>query len=370
MLRGAWPFLQKNDKKTWSFTPRHIWNGELFNQKNTLITGIDIYSSDYRLDNFSGVGLPPAGYANSDRRSIGIYMNDEHSILNNLIFSFGVRYEEAKYDLYQMDPFSGTLDKSVSHDAYAYDAGLSYLYRKKSSLFARVNRSFRFPLADEMVETVGIWPALSLQINSDLKPQTGNHYEIGIRHAFNNQASANITLYRADIKNEILLDKVTYPPFGENVNHPGTLHQGMELGCKIKPLENISVYGNYTYQNATFKKAPHKSNDVPGVPNHKGNIGFSIHEIIRGLTFNTDYNYIGSSYAISDMANQYKKLEPYYTIDVKLSYKYKTVNAYTGIKNLTDQEYAEYAIIGGTPTGVNYYPAPERSFFAGFEFLF
>jgi outer membrane receptor protein involved in Fe transport len=46
------------------------------------------------------------------------------------------------------------------------------------------------------------------------------------------------------------------------------------------------------------------------------------------------------------------------------------MKAFLGIKNLTDQKYSEYAIIGGTPTGVNYYPAPERNFFAGIDFVF
>ena len=269
-----------------------------------------------------------------------------------------------------MDTSSGTLDDTVTEDEYAYNLGMIYRYQNKSSLFVRMNRSFRFPLADEMVETVGAWPALSLQINSDLKPQTGMHYEVGGRHYFTANTEARIAFFRAEIKDEILLDKVTYPPFGENVNHPGTLHQGIELGCKVSPFENIAVFGNYTYEIATFEDQPHKGNDIPAVPNHKGNLGISISDIFPGMIFIVDYNYVGSSYAVSDLANQYKKLKSFYSVDTKLTYKFKLINAYAGIKNLTDQKYSEYAIIGGTPTGVNYYPAPERNFFAGVEFVF
>jgi len=370
MFRGTWPFLQKNDKKTWAFTPRYLLNNEILTHNNTFIGGIDIYTSDYHVDNFSGPALPQSGYADSDRRSIGIYFNDQFNIFDNLIFSFGGRYETVKYDLNQMDTSSGTLDGTVNEDEYAYNLGIIYKYQNKSSLFARMNRSFRFPLADEMVETVGTWPALSLQINSDLKPQTGMHYEVGARHYFTATTEVRMTFFRAEIKDEILLDKVAYPPFGENVNHPETLHQGIELGCSASPFKYLTIFGNYTYEKATFEKQPHKGNDIPAVPNHKGNAGISISDILPRLIFIVDYNYIGSSYAVSDLANQYSKLKSYYSIDTKLTYKFKIMNAYAGIKNLTNQKYSEYAIIGGTPSQVNYYPAPERNFFAGVEFVF
>lgn len=371
MFRGTWPFLQKNDKKTWGFTPRYLWEGEWLRHNHTLISGVDYYTSDYHLANFSGASLPQSGYADSDKRSIGFYVNDEISISNDLTISLGARYESVKYDLNQMDTWSGTLDDSVSKDAYAYDLGLTYLYRKDSSMFARVNRSFRFPLADEMVETVEIAPwTYQLSLNSDLKPQTGLHYEAGIRHQFSHDILAKMTLFRADITDEILLDKITYAPFGENVNHPGTVHQGVEVGCMVETFKKISIHGNYTYQKATFEKQPHKGNDIPGVPGHKGNLGLSIGDIIPKLVITVDYNYVGSSFAVSDLANQYKKLDAYHTVDVKFDYTYKIMKAFFGIKNLTDQKYSEYAIIGGTPTGVNYYPAPERNFLAGVDFMF
>jgi len=370
--RSAWGmFTQKTDKNTWAFTPRYLWDGRIFNKNNTIVSGIDFYFSEYNVKNFWGPPTALTGTAKNDRNSIGLYFNDELYLLKKLIFTFGARYEQVEYDLIQDDTSSGSLSETVSENEYAFNTGLTYLYHKGSSVFMRINRSFRFPLVDEMVETVEVAPwTYQLQLNSDLKPQTGMHYEAGIRHIFSSKFMGNITFFQANIEDEILLDKVTFPPFGENVNHPGTLHQGVELGAKVKPLKNISIHGNYTYENATFEKEPHKGNDIPAVPNHKANIGMSIIDVMPAFTFIADYNHIGSSYAVSDMANQYNKLKAYYTIDVKLTYKYKRLNAYAGIKNLTDQKYSEYAIIGGSPTGVNYYPMPERNFFAGVEFLF
>jgi iron complex outermembrane receptor protein len=368
LFNGAIPFLQKNDKKIWGFTPRYLWEGNIFNNKNTIIAGIDIYRSYYKVNLFSGTPLSQFSTGNSDRDSLGIYFHDELYLSNDLIFSFGARHEKVNYDLKTNSVFSGSLDDSVKEDENAFNAGLTYLYQKRSSLFARINRSFRFPLADDMIEYPP--PTFQVQLNSDLKPQTGMHYELGIRHYFSSMVEAGFTLFRINMKDEILLDKATNPFNQQNINHPGTLHQGIEVGCKVSPSEELAIYGNYTYESATFEKEPFKGNDIPAVPNHKANLGLSIHNITPGLMFYADYNYVGSSYAISDMANQFNKLDAYYAIDVKFTYKYKSVHAYAGIKNLTDQKYSEYAVIGGTPIGVNYYPAPERNYFAGIEFIF
>lgn len=353
----------KTDKNTLAFTPRYLWNGEILGKKNTFISGVDFYFSDFNPKSFSMFGQ---GISKNSRDSIGVYFNDELYVLNKLIFSFGARYETVEYDLNTDDTSLGSVHEAVSENEYAFNAGLTYMYRKKSSVFMRMNHSFRFPLVDEMVELDTA--TFQWRLNSDLKPQTGMHYEAGVRHVFSSKFIGGITFFRADIKDEILLDKVTYPPVGQNVNHPGTRHQGIEMGLKIYPVDKISFHGNYTYESATFEKNPYKGNDLPAVPNHKGNIGMRITDLMAGLTFIADYNHIGSSYVISDMANQYKKLEAYYTIDLKLNYKYKRIDAYAGIKNLTDQKYSEYAVAGSS--GPNYYPAPERNFFAGIQFDF
>ncbi|MFC1811832.1 TonB-dependent receptor [Thermodesulfobacteriota bacterium] len=369
---SAWgAFVQKNDKKTWAFTPRYLWDGNIFNHKNTFIAGVDLYSSDYDVKNYSGPPLAQTGIANSDRSTIGVYFNDEFYLFDRLIFSLGARHENVKYELNQDDIYSGSLEETVREDENAYNIGLAYLYYENSSLFMRINRSFRFPLADEMVETVEVAPwTYQLQLNSDLKPQTGMHYEVGAKHRFSKHVATNLIFYRVDTKDEILLNKITFPPFGQNVNYPETLRLGIEFGCKINPVKNVAIFGNYTYESATFEQGPFDGNDIPAVPKNKGNLGLSIDDILPGLIFVADYSYVGSSYAISDMANQYPKLDAYYTIDLKLSYTYKLLKAFAGIKNLTDQKYSETAIIGSTTPGVYYYPAPERNYFAGIELKF
>lgn len=364
------PLATDSNSETWGVTPRYIWNGNIFNHKNTLVTGADLYWSEQDIDSYGGFFIPlttKTSISNIERDSVGIYFNNEYAVKENIILSLGARHEKVRYGLLQKDMtgFLTPLDEKMSDSKNAYNAGLTFVYADKSSVFVRANRSFRFPLTDELVYID--WGTLAYKANVDLKPQTGKHYEAGIKHSFTDRISGNITLFRAEIENELFYNPST---FG-NENHPKTLHQGVEIGCKAKPFDKLTLFGNFTYEEANFEKAPYKGNEIPAVPGYKGHLGFRVDDFtIPGLIFSAGYNYVGSSYVISDQANNFDKLDSYYTIDAKLAYKYKMLKAFIGVNNLTDQKYSEYGVMDTFLTKRNFYPAPERNFFAGIQFDF
>jgi iron complex outermembrane receptor protein len=363
------PWINESDTETWAITPRYLWNGKVFSRENAFIAGVDLYRAEQDIKGFSGFFTPVATLsevADIERDSVGCYFNNEFSISDKLILSLGARREKVKYELSKTDltGFLAPLKAELTEREYAYSAGLLYIYAGKSSVFARVNRSFRFPLTDEII--VSDFIAGTITVNTDLKPQRGYHYEIGIRHYFTPSILGRITLFRADIKDEIFLNR--FPAFS-NENHPETLHQGIEVGVRCDLLDRLTLYGNYTYEKATFEDDPFEGNDIPGVPKHKANLGFQIYNIVQGFVLSGDYNYVSSSYAISDQANQFEKLDHYQTINSRLSYEWKWLKAFAGVNNITGEEYSEYAILSGVvaPTGVNFYPAPERNWVAGIQ---
>ncbi len=364
------PRGRDSNLKTWGFAPKYVLKGEIFKLKNTLVAGADFYWSEQDIDSYGGFLIPlttKTGISNIKRDSIGLYFNNEYSLKDNIIVSFGARHEKVQYDIMQKDMTGllAPLDEEMSDSKNAYNAGLTYMYAKKSSVFVRANRSFRFPLTDELVYED--WFTATIRANPNLKPQTGIHYEAGIRHSFTERISGSITLFRAEIENELFYNPST---FG-NENHPETLHQGVEIGCKAKPFDKLTLFGNFTYEEATFEKAPYKGNEIPAVPGYKGNLGFRVDDVgVTGLVLSAAYNYVGSSYVISDQANNFDKLDSYYTIDAKLAYKYKILKAFIGVNNLTDRKYTEYGVMDTFLTKRNFYPAPERNFFAGIQFDF
>jgi iron complex outermembrane receptor protein len=364
----SFTFASERDTDTWGVTPRYVWNGEILDHANTLIAGADFYWAEQNVGSFFGAPLAPSAVSDIERDSYGFYFNNEFSLLETLILSIGARRERVEYDLSQRDlsPFFplAPLDDTVTERESAYSGGFTFIYGGGSSIFARANRSFRFPLTDELI--VYDFFAGQILVNPDIKPQTGRHYEFGVRHYFTPQVQGNVTLFRAEIEDEIFFDATTFT----NTNHPETLHQGVEIGGKVDLFTRLTLYGNYTYTKATFEKDPFDGNDVPAVPRHKGNLGFRVYNLLEGLVFSMECNYVGSSYAISDQANEFEKVDQYYTIDARLTYGWKGLKAFVGVNNLTDQEYTEYAAIGGMPTTLKLYPAPERNWVGGLEFTF
>jgi iron complex outermembrane receptor protein len=90
--------------------------------------------------------------------------------------------------------------------------------------------------------------------------------------------------------------------------------------------------------------------------------------VVEGCNLSASYNYVGSSYLISDQDNALRKLEDFSTVDAKLSYSIKGIEAFVGINNLTDEKYSEYGVAGGGGTTRNFYPAPVRNWWAGINF--
>jgi iron complex outermembrane receptor protein len=370
-------FLSDSDIETWAFTPRYIWNGNLLDRKNTLIGGVDWYQSKQNTNSLYGNPPAPSGMADVQKESIGFYVNDEIALLERLFLTLGGRYESVHYDL-SNTPLTGfpvpppPLAQTVSDSEPAYVAGLSYAYSDQSSAFIRINRSFRFPTTDELIEFNQVtWQP---QVNSDLKPQTGLHVDLGIRHSFTSSIQGNVTLYRAKFNDEIYFDPTPLPVFGTNANYPETLHQGVELGCKAEVFEKLTLFGNYTYEEAVFDGGLYDGKEIPAVPRNKFNLGFRIHDVVPGALFTAVYNYVGASFLISDLANQFPKLESYYTIDLRISYAWKWINCFFGVNNLTNQKYSQYGLVGqypsGTPQQPLLYPAMDRNWLGGIELTF
>jgi len=185
-----------------------------------------------------------------------------------------------------------------------------------------------------------------------------------------------MTLFWVDMTNEIFYNPYTYT----NTNFPKTRRQGIEIGAKVKPLQqvtlfdamprlrNLTLWGNYTYLKPTLQADSLSGNEIPGVPRQKGSVGADI-EIWKGLSFNTRANFVGSRYAISDWENKAEKWSGYYSIDAKLSYTWKGLKAFIGVNNVTNQKYSEYVVVNAAAAPF-FYPSPERNFIGGVSYTF
>jgi iron complex outermembrane receptor protein len=404
-----WDFLSDRDILTYGITPRYILDREMWGHQSKVTLGMDFY--DTKLDLTSDM-FDSSGYISRDeitfaKRSTGYYLQDELSLLENLILTMAYRYEAQKYRVFSTSaseflPFIPltvmATDDAVREDQNAYKAGLAFLYGEKSNIFASAARSFRYPVADEYFL---FFPPPGL-VNRALRPQTGRHYEAGIRHYFTPDMSGGLDLFWMDLHHEIYYNPLgssvysTLP--GINSNYDKTRHQGIELSFKAAVPERVlallgdagipesfSIFGNYTFTKATFREGSFigtdpftgtsallsfEYNEIPLVPKHKASLGFDT-TILADLNFSAVANYVGKRYFISDQANIADKLPSFITVDSRISYRWKGMEAFAGVNNILNKDYSEQGVVSGTPrTDKNFYPSPERNYILGLSYRY
>ncbi|HKL48435.1 MAG TPA: TonB-dependent receptor [Desulfuromonadales bacterium] len=356
-------FQSESDLDTWSLTPRYQWKGEIFEVRHQITAGADFYWSDLDSRSESGFGDSSASV---EKDTEGYYVYDRIDITESLLLNAGMRYEQARYSLDQQDSNLASLHGERDMDENTWTAGLTWLYADHSSAYLRLNRSFRFPLTDEMVEYDFLGGRIL--INEDLRPQTGIHYEAGIRHQFLPGIAGNIAFFRADIDEEIFLNPLTFA----NENHPETRHEGMETGLELAFGDHFEVDTSYTYTRAKFEAAPFEDNDIPAVPRHQASARVGVEDLYPGLTFSALYRFVGRRYAISDQANILEKIGSHDIVDLHASYGRDHWSVYAGVKNVFDEKYSDYVVasdsdFNGAVDRKNYYPAPERNWVAGLK---
>jgi len=355
-------FKDQRNISTWGITPKYILEKNLWSFRNKLIFGLDFYDSNSIVDSQSiFFGTATLNRSKVEKRSVGLYVLDEFSILENLILTLGGRNEWVTYDLFQESPF---LKDKVRDSEPAWNVGLNYLFGKKSSAFLSVNRSFRFPASDELIQFVFIPPNLVAQVNPDMKPQVGYHYEAGIRHAFTDKIEAKLTLFWIDMKDEIFFNPFTFT----NENLSKTRRQGVEVGAKARPFQWLTVWGDYTYMKPTLRSEPFSGNDIPGVPRQKGSVGADVN-LGRGFLFSTKLNVVGAQRFISDFRNQTEYLDAYCTLDMKLTFVWKGLRAFVGVNNLFNQKYAEFGVVNAAGDQF-FYASPKLNFIGGVSYTF
>jgi iron complex outermembrane receptor protein len=358
---------------TFGVNPKWIWEKDLWRFHNKLIGGFDYYYTDSGLESYDPHpffgGDPTMGFlqtiADIERQTWALYFHDDFSILKNLIFSFGYRYEEVEnhfkggswigfWQYFQSD------NDDVMH---AWDVGLTYLFLENSKVYGRIAKSYRYPAIDEYFS---VWSGL----NTLLKPQEGITYEVGVDHYFTDTIRSGLTFFWMELEDEIYLDQLTYT----SKNYDDTRRLGVELFAEGKPWDWLRLWANYTYIKATFRGGVYEGNDVPGVPNHKVSFGFDFTPnfiaSLEGLEFNVWATYNSEQRFISDQPNVVPKLDDYITVNAKLSYAWKFLTAFVGVNNIFDEEYSEYGVCNPATGARNYYPSPGVNVVGGMSLKF
>ncbi|MFH0764209.1 MAG: TonB-dependent receptor [Candidatus Omnitrophota bacterium] len=349
--------------KTIGFTPKAAFIAEIFGIKNRLMGGFDYYGSIDKIR--SGYPSAPDTII-IDKKTGGVYLTDTVELPFQLIADAGVRTEWAYYKFDQ---------QAVGHSKnqrwpfeYACEAGLTYKYNDRSSIYGRYSRSFRFPTTEEWYQSLWVdsyGNVISGGLNLGLEPQTANNYEIGIKENSSKYINVNANYHIMDVNDELFYDPLVW----QNSIYNHTLHHGLNLETDFYLLDCVRAFFNYTYQRALFVGDKLAGNEIPLVPRNK--ISTGIKYTLKDC-FNVVYSidYVGARRFANDVRNDMPDLKEHIVHNIKFSYYKYGFEVYGAINNIFNTEYTEYGALDFYLTNPGYYPSPRLNGSMGIRYKF
>ena len=362
--------------ETYGVAPKYILENDVWKFHNKIVVGLDYYSEPYKKKFFNDRERTiPLSLASLRRQSTGYYIRDEFSILKNLIFSTGYRFEQTSIQGNNTDFVSTAnhFDHEKVYRAQAYEAGLTWLFGKKSKVFGRYATVYRIPFLDEIASFNGYSMPSPFLVN--LEKEKGTSVEAGTEYYPIENLKLALTLFRIDMEDEIqyfIYDPILY--LGENRNVGKTRHDGAEISISYLWQKYLKVYGNFTYHKATYEAGQFNKKEIPLVPNRMLNAGLEIY-LPGNVTLKPEIRHVGEAYLSGDNDNNTEKLESYTLLNFYVYYKPTfgrlTMTVFAGVENLTDTKYSSFGLDYAQYGMPNfYYPMPGRTFKGGISFDF
>lgn len=348
---GGWggAFELDNHLKTLGITPKAVFESEPFGIPNRLVCGIDYYK--YKDEIMSGNYRMPKNIIVIDEQVFGLYANESIDVTPEFTINGGCRFQWVGYKFDQQAVIREESRKSPFE--YAFDAGLNYKYNERSAVYGTISRLFRFPAVDEWYTSrwAGFFGAGG-GLNLDLEPQTGMDYEFGIRDNTVDWLKLNADYFIMDIKHELFFD-----PWAAMSNsiYDHTVRHGLEAEAHINCIENLDIYGRYTYEKAFFVGSHYAGNEIPMVPRHKFTWGVK-YSFMDCFDVSYVANFVGDRRFISDQQNLMRTMKYYYVNDVVVAYHKYGLWISLAANNIFDYQYSGIGAYG------QYYPANGRNF--------
>ncbi len=322
---------------------------------NGLTLGFDYYQANEDIRNQSQFfGLVSIGQFDLEKKNYGVYVHDEFFATDKLALSAGYRWDQVDYEFSPTTP--GTRN-SLGYEEKVFSAGVNYRFLDRSYAYLSFAQGFRYPVLDE------IFSFSRNIINSNLRPQTSDNYELGIRHYFTDNLYANLNLFRLDTSDEIFYNSAAFA--NENLDAK-TRRDGIEVAAGFD-AGRFSLRGSYTYRDTEIRDGAFAGNEVPNVPRHQASVDLTWRPL-EGLTLALNGVQVGSRRFEGDFANGFEKQDDYRVFNLKVKYAWQKYTAFLDLNNVFDEQYSPYGVISSFPVEPAFYPAPEFNLFVGLRY--
>jgi iron complex outermembrane receptor protein len=312
--------------------------------QHQLVTGIALNRLDDSILNFGDpaasidvfepiYGLAPgaagvtANFIEDNRReSLGLYVQDQISLLDNLKILLGGRFDLAS--LRSIDSLRSRTNFQ-EYSVFTPRVGVVYQPILPISLYASYAESFN-PVAGSTFS------------GEPFQPERGTQYEIGVKADINNRLSATLALFDLTRSNVTTADPDN---IGFSIQTGEQRSQGVELNIAGEILPGWNIIAGYAYTDTriTRDNTFRAGNRLNNVPENAFNL-WTTYEIqsgsLQGLGFGLGLFFVGERQG--NLANTFQ-VPGFLRTDAALSYRRDRFRAAINIRNLFDVEYFESA---------------------------
>lgn len=338
--------------------------------KNQFVSGVNLVNgridSRYYLIGPGAAKGPLLQRSFDSSENLSVYAENSFYVLPDVALVAGAQFLHATRD---RDPVLNRTAGSSEFDIWSPKGGVLWNVQPGWQIFGNVSRSAEVPSFDEN----------TIVTSFDTKAQRATTYEIGTRGG-NADFNWELSLYRANIDNELQCLNAFTGNFCVVVNADKTIHQGIEAGLGAAVWKSIFETGQrpdklwlnaaYTFSDFRFDDdAAFGNNEVPGAPRHflRGELLY-MHP--SGFYAGPNVEWVPTAYYV-DNANTFKT-EGYAIWGAKLGFDNGGPwSAYIEGRNLADRAYIASTSIVGDVAGTDqalFNPGNGRAVYAGVQY--
>ncbi len=382
------PYKKDSDEDVYGIRSILTCKQPLFNKKNRLSFGFDCDFDKIDLKTVKAAsktqGAPytvpdPKKTGDFSRMELGIFLQEEFSLLDNLTLTAGLRYDYFEFDNDTEYDFSqdGKYDYDTKPDYDKWNPRVSLNYRPLNNLsvYGSYCRSYRAPNIYDYYAS----GSYSSKNAYTLEPETFTQYEAGFRYAFTQWLNIDTSVFRIEI--EDMLDSA-YDEDGKYMgkqNISEVAIKGFELALSGTPADWFSYNIAYTYTDARY------ADDILAKPDKTSTVNIDDNRLTKipynrlNIDLNTrlyqwkDYKLLWYLNLIAQSKYQMDKTNTdcypgYALVNTKLRIEHKSYEAFVAVDNVLDKDYDGYAY---RSYSINYYyPAAGTTVSAGMAYKF
>lgn len=345
--------------KIYNFNMEKAWENV---GKHTIVVGANfkqeyMVQDRYTLKHWKDENSKDQYYAHDKGKvqNFALFVQDEYKMSDPVTMYLGARLDYYKkcegvfWNTTTSNPLD-TTSPSETHIEISPKVAFDYKADDKTHYFVSYGHSFNPPAMYKMYrysEYTRYWYVP----NPDLKPETSDTFELGMKKELDKDTNFNVTLYHVKTDDKIaasgILPGETYMGKGvkKYMNFDSEKRNGVEFELTHKISDKFDTYINYAWQQGKLKLGGKESTNFD-IPKHLLHAGIEYNYDKWNALL--DCQYVSARQAPDEEGGEYGAEDAYFIINTAVNYKIaKDVTLQFGVTNLLDREFYSGDATGG-----------------------